>query len=158
MTGLLPPSFLLALMLLSTLASSEEQTVLETFTVEKRGIAGWETEAASCKYAIIDAQVTAKSRCDKNHGKVKSTLSTECGPCKETEYFNEWYCTGAATIQCEYQSEKPNSGIMNGLRKLLYDSNGNPYTESNNPCTQDTQTKACQEYRSAKKLAGDSRG
>lgn len=158
MIPLLRRSFLLVLMLVSITALSKEQTVLETLTVEKRGIAGWETEAQSCKYAIIDAEVLAKSRCDKKAGKVQSTLSTDCGACKETKYFNEWYCTGSATIQCEYQSEETDSGLINRLRGLLLDSQGQPYTETNNPCIQDVQTKACKAYREAKKKVGDSRG
>lgn len=152
LVNLLRTATLFALLVFTSVAVGEQQNVIETFTVEKRGLAGWETEALSCKNAIAAAKESAKSRCDKEDGEVLKTLSTDCNACKQTRYFKEWYCTGAATIQCEYYTKESDPGFLDLMRKKLHDKNGKPYTETENPCSKDTQTNACSEYRKAKRM------
>jgi hypothetical protein len=147
---------LLTLLLLSaTVTQAAKQNVLDTFTKEKRGIAGWETEAASCKYAKLDAEMSAKAACDRKLGKVLKTMKEECHSCKKSKHWNEWYCTGSVTLQCQYEADEKEINLLEKLRGLLQDEFGNPYTETNNPCTKDTNTKKCNEYRKAvKAIAG----
>ncbi|MFT6387018.1 MAG: hypothetical protein ACJAUP_000388 [Cellvibrionaceae bacterium] len=147
-------SLLLVLVCTAVAAASGENTVIEIFTVEKRGLAGWESRESSCKYAITAAKNSASARCTKQKGELLQTFNTSCDKCKQTEYFNEWYCSGTATVQCKYETEKPDTTTINKMRGMLQDKYGQPYTETHNPCVRDTQTMACKNYRNAKKHAG----
>jgi len=136
---------------------AELQTVYETFTKESRSLAGWKKRENACKYAMASAKHKAVKKCKTEHkGKIievtdpasdnRKKIIEQCTDCTQTKHFNEWYCTGRVTVKCEYTADREGTGVINKMRGQLL-KNKPKYTETNNPCSKDTQTKACIQYR-----------
>ena len=138
--------------------SNSESESSDTITAETRGISSWSSKLDSCKYAEQAAKRKAESACKKKKGINLNFLKTQCFDCRQSTYTNEWYCSSRVVAQCSSFENIKSPSPINKLRGLLQDSNGNPYTEKNNPCTKDANTKACKEYRKAKKAAIGVRG
>lgn len=144
-----------------SVVSAELRTVEEIFTEQSRSLAGWKKRDNACLYAKASAKHKAVKKCKtKHHGKIIAVTSPgsdkpkkiieQCTDCTQSKYFNEWYCTGKVTVKCEYTVNSEDPGVINSLRGQVQKSNPN-YTETNNPCSKDTQTRACIQYRESLK-------
>ena len=157
----LPPLVFFIVSLFSINVFSDEEIITETYKVEKHGLSGWKKKDDSCKYAIIAARKEAIKSCKNKQGEIpysRPILST-CSKCKQSKYFNEWYCTGVTAVTCRYVPEttmmsndkkpklSPINNSIRAVRGLLQKHNKDIYTETNNPCTIDANTVACKDYR-----------
>jgi hypothetical protein len=147
----------------------QKKSVSEILTRKARNQQGGDNQQNACHAAIAVATRIAEKECNvSKQGALINLISNkkktaeyeipagqdksvrriqQCRSCEQSGQSGEWYCEAKVTVRCKYTSAVEDTGLINKLRGHFQ---GKPHTETDNPCVEDTRSKACIAYRNWK--------